>query len=97
MIKPVQITHKPFYVTIAKKGITATQVRLALGLSTATLAKIAKNEPLAMSVYLRMCRYLDCDLSDIIAIIKDDTTIIQYTLDYNAGVQGYCPCDSLEL
>lgn len=40
-------------------------------LSSASIAKLGKNEPVAMDVLLRICTVLDCDISDVMEFIKE--------------------------
>jgi len=35
------------------------------------LAKLGKNETISMDIILRICKVLDCDVSDVMEVIKD--------------------------
>ena len=48
------------------RGMTRTQLRLAAGISTSTLAKISKGEEVTTTVLVKICDVLDCSLSDIV-------------------------------
>ena len=39
---------------------------LATDISTATLAKLSKNEPVSMEVLYKFCQLLKCDIGDIV-------------------------------
>ena len=41
------------------------------GISTASLAKLGKNENLTTAVLLKICSALDCNISDIMDVIDD--------------------------
>lgn len=43
-------------------------LREATGISTASMAKLSKNENLTTDVLLRICDALKCDISDIMEI-----------------------------
>ena len=47
-------------------------LREATGISTASMAKLSKNENLTTDVLLRICDALKCDISDIMEISFDD-------------------------
>jgi DNA-binding Xre family transcriptional regulator len=47
-------------------------LRKATGISTASMAKLSKNENLTTDVLLRICDALKCDISDIMEISLDD-------------------------
>ncbi len=41
-------------------------LRIETGMSSATLAKLGKNEAVSMNVLARICEALDCDVGDIV-------------------------------
>ena len=45
-------------------------MRLAAGLTTTAMAKLGRNEDVKTSVLLKICKALDCDLSDIMEIVE---------------------------
>lgn len=51
-----------------EKNLTKTQLRIAARLSTSTFAKLTKNEMVSLDVLVRLCRVLECQLSDICTI-----------------------------
>lgn len=51
-----------------EKNMSKTQLRTAKKLSTSTFAKLTKNEMVSLDVLVRLCRVLECQLSDICTI-----------------------------
>ncbi len=51
--------------------MTKTDLAEAIGISTSTLAKMGKNEYVAMEVLDRICKYLDCNISDVVEHVKE--------------------------
>ncbi len=45
------------------------------GISTASIAKLGRGDNITTAVLLKICNALDCDLSDIMELIKDDTIL----------------------
>ena len=43
-----------------------------LGISSATIAKMGKEEPVSLEVLERLCIYLDCDIGDIMSFKKNE-------------------------
>lgn len=41
-----------------------------VGISAGTMCKLNKGEEVALSVLLRICDYLDCDIGDICEAVK---------------------------
>lgn len=53
------------------KGMTTTQMREAVGISTNILAKMGKGEPVAMDSLAKIATALNCGLDDIVEIEKE--------------------------
>ena len=53
------------------KGMTKTQMREAVGISTNILAKMGKGEPVAMDSLAKIATALNCGLDDIVEIEKE--------------------------
>ena len=72
MNERVTISYKKFWVLLIEKEISPVQIRVDLNLATGTMTKLRKNEEVALSVLLRICEYLDCNIGDICDVIKID-------------------------
>lgn len=46
-------------------------LREASGISSASIAKLGKGDNITTEVLLRICEALDCDISDIMEVVKD--------------------------
>ena len=66
----MKICYKKLWVLLIEKDITKAQLRKDLCLATGTMIKLNKGEDVALSVLLRICEYLDCDIGDICEAIK---------------------------
>lgn len=66
----MKISYKKLWVLLIEKDITKPTLRKELGLSTGTMSKLNKNEDVALSVLLRICDYLNCDIGDICEAIR---------------------------
>ena len=45
-------------------------MRRDLKIATGTMSKLNKGEEVALSVLLRICEYLGCDIGDICSVVK---------------------------
>lgn len=63
--------YKPFFKTLIDKEITREQIKKDLQLSPTTMAKLAKAENVSMIVLDKLCQYLNCEIEDIIAHVKE--------------------------
>ena len=65
------VSYKPLWITLLQKDMTKTELRTLAGFSTATLAKMSKNEYVAMERIDRICQVLGCGIADVIEILPD--------------------------
>ena len=54
------------------KGMKKKDLRLATGITTTALAKLGKNEHVSTEILTKICNALDCDLSDIVELVRED-------------------------
>lgn len=65
------ISYEPLLINLVKRKITKTQLRESIGFSTATLAKISKNEYISMETLENICKFLDCKIEDVVEFIPN--------------------------
>lgn len=53
-----------------RTGNISSQLRKDLNIATGTMTKLRRNEEVALSVLLRICEYLDCNIGDICDAVK---------------------------
>ena len=69
----MKISYKKLWVVLAEREISQVKFRKDLTISTGTMTKLRKNEEVALSVILRICEYLDCNIGDICDAVKINT------------------------
>ena len=62
------ISYNKLWKILIDKGITKTQLRISAGFNTSTLAKLNKNQIVSLKVIIKVCKYLQCDIGDIMEI-----------------------------
>ena len=65
------VRYNKLWKLLIDKGMSKTELRKQTDMSTTTLAKLGKSEPVSMDVVLRICKVLDCDVSDVMEVVKD--------------------------
>ena len=65
------ISYNKLWKLLIDKGMKKKDLKEKASLSSASIAKLGKNEPVAMDVLLRICTALDCDISDVMEFIKE--------------------------
>lgn len=67
------VSYNKLWKLLIDKGITKTQMRNAVGISTGVLAKMGKNATVSMDTLIKIATTLNCDVSDILEINADTT------------------------
>lgn len=65
------VSYNKLWKLLIDKGMTKTEMRLKADISTTTLAKLGKNETVSMEVLLKICDVLECNVGDVMDVIKD--------------------------
>lgn len=68
----MKISYKKLWVMLIQRDITKVQLRTDVGISAGTMSKLNKGEDVALSVLLRICDYLNCDIGDICEAVRTD-------------------------
>ena len=64
------ISFDPLWKTMAEKKVSKMELCKKTEISRSTLAKMAKNEKVALDVIERICEVLDCQIQDVVSIKK---------------------------
>lgn len=72
MRKTSGINYKKLFKLLIDRGEKKTVFAENAGINANTLAKLSKNEYVSMDVLVRICRYLNCQLSDIVEIMTEE-------------------------
>ena len=67
----MKISYKKLWMRLIQKDITKVTLRRELGIAPGSMSKLNKGEEVAMSVLLRICEYLNCDIGDICEVVHD--------------------------
>lgn len=69
----MKISYKKLWILLVEKDITQATFRKDLNIASGTMTKMRRNEEVALSVLLRICEYLDCNIGDICDAVREDT------------------------
>ena len=64
----MDITYKKLWKILIHKEMNKTQLKEAAGVSSNVIAKLGKNEPVAIETLVKIAIALDVDISDIIGL-----------------------------
>jgi len=68
----MHISYNKLWKLLIDKGMNKQKLREISGLSSASIAKLGKGENITTDVLLKICKALDCDITDIMVIERDD-------------------------
>ena len=63
------ISYDPLFKLLIDKHMKKTELAKVVGISTATLAKLSRNESVSLDILVRICRSLDCRIQDVIEVL----------------------------
>ena len=66
------ISYKKLRVLLIDRDIKKSSFRKELNLSSGTWTKLNKGEEVSLSILLRICGYLNCDIGDICEAVRTD-------------------------
>ena len=61
----MKISYKKLWIMLVEKEISQATLRKDLSIATGTMTKLRRNEEVALSILLRICEYLGCNIGDI--------------------------------
>lgn len=68
----MSISYKKLWKLLIDRDMKKKDLREAAGISTASMAKLGKNENVNTDILVKVCKALDCDISDIMEIVDDN-------------------------
>ena len=68
----MRVSYNKLWKLLIDKNMKKKDLRLATGISTTALAKLGKNEHVSTEILTRICRALECDLCDIVELVKEE-------------------------
>jgi len=63
------ISYKKLWKLLIDRNMTKTDLRDKSGISTASLAKLGKDENITSAVLVKICNALNCDISEIMEMV----------------------------
>lgn len=71
-MKTMAVSYKKLWKILIDRDMTKTMLRKEAGITTGSLAKLGKNENVNTEVLVKICKALQCDLSDIMELVEED-------------------------
>lgn len=71
------ISYKKLWKVLIDQDLMKCDLRKTAGISTATMAKLGKNQNVNTDVLVKICAALECDIADICEIVNDQRQEVQ--------------------
>jgi DNA-binding Xre family transcriptional regulator len=68
----LKVSYKKLWHLLIEKDMTRQELRRQAGVSSSTIAKVAKNENVNTDVLLKICEVLNCNFGDIMDALPID-------------------------
>jgi len=68
----MSVSYKKLWKLLIDKDMKKKDLREAAGISTASMAKLGKNENVNTEILVKICKALKCDISDIMEIVDEN-------------------------
>ena len=68
----MSVSYKKLWKLLIDKNMSKMDLLEAASLSTGTLAKLVKNGNVTTDILVKICKALDCDVSDIMEVVKNN-------------------------
>jgi DNA-binding Xre family transcriptional regulator len=66
------VCYKKLWILLIERNMKKTDLRIQSGISTVALAKLGRNENVNTEVLAKICKTLNCDISDIMEMVPDE-------------------------
>ena len=67
-----QIRYNKLWKLLVDKKMSKCDLRKAIGVAPNTLTKLRRDEEVSMTILIRICEHLDCDIGDIVSLENVD-------------------------
>jgi len=69
----MRISYNKLWKLLIDRNMNKQNLKKMCGISSASVAKLGKGENITTDVLLRICNALECDIADIMEIVKDES------------------------
>ncbi len=71
------INYKKLWIMLVERDISVATLRKDLMIAPGTMTKLRRNEEVALSILLRICEYLNCNIGDICDAVRSESKEIE--------------------
>lgn len=64
------ISYNNLWKTLIDQGVKKEKLCKKTGISSSTLSKMSRNEPVSLFIILKICEILDCSIEEVVTVNK---------------------------
>lgn len=68
----MEVSYKKLWKVLIDKDMKKKDLQAKAGISWASVTKMSKGEPVSMDVLMKVCKYLECNIGDIMDLIPGE-------------------------
>ena len=76
----MEISYNKLWKLLIDKNMKKKDLRDTAKISSNTIARMGKNEEVSLDVLIKICEALDCDIGDIVSVVRNDKSDFEDTL-----------------
>lgn len=73
----MKISYKKLWKLLIDKDMMKKELAEKAGISSASIAKLGKNENVNTDILLKICIALKCNISDIMEVVSEENTVYE--------------------
>lgn len=70
------VNYNRLWKLLIDRGMSRTQLRMQAGITTNAMAKMGKNDNVSTEVLCKICKTLNCQLTDIMELVEEADEIV---------------------
>ena len=70
----MSVSYKKLWKLLIDHNMNKSDLAKAAKMSPNTIAKLGKNESVSLDILVRICEVLDCDIGDVVEVVKINMT-----------------------
>ena len=67
----MKLSYKPLFRQLLERDMGKMDLLKAADISTSTLAKLGKNEPIKLEMLMKICSALHCRIEDVVEFVEE--------------------------
>lgn len=71
----MSLSYNGLWKLMIDKNLNKVELMKVADISSGTVAKMTKGEPVSMTILMKICDKLDCDIGDLVHYVRDDGTM----------------------